>query len=72
MGTVNSVCGRLLREFAFDLGLSPDQQVLDDPAAEAALRRARSLFELSSGEGQLAELGSRMRYFEAEEFIREI
>ncbi len=72
MGTVNSVCGRLLSEFAFDLGLSPEQNVLDDPAAEAALRRARSLFEATDGLEQLSELGSRMRFFEPDEFIRDI
>ena len=30
LGTVNSVCGRLLREFAFELGLSPVQDVLPE------------------------------------------
>lgn len=30
IGTVNSVCGRLLQRFCFELGLSPDQTVLSD------------------------------------------
>ncbi len=30
VGTVNSVCGRLLKEFAFELGLSPVQDVLPE------------------------------------------
>jgi ATP-dependent exoDNAse (exonuclease V) beta subunit len=30
LGTVNSVCGRLLKEFAFELGLSPVQDVLPE------------------------------------------
>ncbi len=30
VGTVNSVCGRLLKEFAFQLGLSPVQDVLPE------------------------------------------
>jgi ATP-dependent exoDNAse (exonuclease V) beta subunit len=34
IGTVNAVCGLLLREFAFDAGLSPDIQVLDEPEAD--------------------------------------
>ena len=42
IGTVNSVCGRLLQEFAFELGLSPAQRVLDEEAALVALRRAAS------------------------------
>jgi len=34
LGTVNSVCGRLLAEFAFEAGISPDPTVLDE-AGEA-------------------------------------
>ncbi|OYV40915.1 MAG: hypothetical protein B7Z80_03305 [Rhodospirillales bacterium 20-64-7] len=30
LGTVNSVCGRLLAEFAFEAGISPDLSVLDE------------------------------------------
>jgi ATP-dependent helicase/nuclease subunit A len=30
VGTVNSVCGALLRDFAFEAGLSPDQQIIPD------------------------------------------
>jgi ATP-dependent helicase/nuclease subunit A len=30
LGTVNSVCGRLLGEFAFEAGISPDLTVLDE------------------------------------------
>ena len=30
IGTVNSVCGELLRRFAFEAGMPPDQQVLED------------------------------------------
>lgn len=40
IGTVNSVCGRLVSDFTFELGLSPDLQVMDEDAAKAALRRA--------------------------------
>ncbi len=72
MGTVNSVCGRLLTEFAFDLGLSPEQNVLDDVAAKAALGKARSLYAESSIEQQLAELGARLPHFKPEEFIRTV
>ncbi|OYV36838.1 MAG: hypothetical protein B7Z80_14460 [Rhodospirillales bacterium 20-64-7] len=37
IGTVNSVCGRLLTEFAFEAGLSPDLTVLEASAAEQTL-----------------------------------
>ena len=40
IGTVNSVCGALVTEFAFELGMSPHVRVLDEAAAEIELRRA--------------------------------
>jgi ATP-dependent helicase/nuclease subunit A len=42
IGTVNSVCGRLLSEFALEAGLSPDLAVLDDNAEAAAFQAAVS------------------------------
>ena len=30
IGTVNSVCGEILRRFAFEAGMPPDQQVLEE------------------------------------------
>jgi len=46
MGTVNSVCGRLVSDFAFDLGLSPEPRVLDEVAARRAFDRALSTIVL--------------------------
>ncbi len=40
IGTVNSVCGGLLQRFAFELGLTIDQRVLDEKAALAEISRA--------------------------------
>ncbi len=40
IGTVNSVCGRLVEDFAFELGLPPGLRVLDVPLADAVLRDA--------------------------------
>ena len=40
IGTVNSVCGRLLQRFAFEAGLSPNQRVLDEARATQLLREA--------------------------------
>jgi ATP-dependent exoDNAse (exonuclease V) beta subunit len=39
-GTVNSVCGRLLKEFAFELGLSPVQDVLPEEDNFSIFERA--------------------------------
>jgi ATP-dependent helicase/nuclease subunit A len=40
MGTVNSVCGRLVTDYAFDLGQSPELRILDEDMAAEALKRA--------------------------------
>jgi len=37
IGTVNSVCGKLLERFCFELGLSPDQTVLGEGQAKRLL-----------------------------------
>jgi ATP-dependent helicase/nuclease subunit A len=42
IGTVNSICSQLVTEFAFDLGVSPETEVLDEEAADAAFRHALS------------------------------
>ncbi|OUM02969.1 UvrD-helicase domain-containing protein [Variovorax sp. JS1663] len=38
IGTVNSVCGQLLTRFCFELGLSPDQVVLDEAQTKQLLK----------------------------------
>ncbi len=40
LGTVNSVCGRLLKEFAFECGLSPVQDVLPEVDGQFIFERA--------------------------------
>jgi len=40
IGTVNAVCGRLVTEFAFELGLSPELEVLDEVGARVAFAKA--------------------------------
>lgn len=40
IGTVNSVCGSLVTDFAFELGLSPSLRVLDESSAELEQNRA--------------------------------
>lgn len=43
LGTVNSVCGQMLKQFCFELGLSPDQTVLSE-------RQTKRLLETSLAE----------------------
>lgn len=40
IGTVNSVCGRLLERFAFEAGIPPEQETLDETRANILFRRA--------------------------------
>ena len=40
IGTVNAVCGSLVTEFSFELGLSPELRVLDEAGSELALKRS--------------------------------
>lgn len=60
MGTVNSVCGRLVTDYAFELGLSPQLRVLDEEPAGVALRRAVSAVITPEEEAKLSALGERM------------
>ncbi len=63
IGTVNSVAGMILGEFAFEAGLSPGLLVLDETRADEAFRRSLSdavkeddLHELGRLAGRFAEL----------------
>lgn len=40
IGTVNAVCSALVKDYSFELGLSPELRVLDEGRAELALKRA--------------------------------
>ena len=40
IGTVNGICGQLVERFAFELGLPPDLEVLEEDEADAILREA--------------------------------
>lgn len=61
IGTVHSVFGQLLTDFAFELGLSPKQRVLDDLDKKLALGEALdsslTLVEISA----LSQLGHRLQ-----------
>lgn len=63
IGTVNSVCGALVQDYAFDLGLSPDMQVIDEPVAARMLKEALSE-DLSVDDARLVqELAKRLESF---------
>jgi ATP-dependent exoDNAse (exonuclease V) beta subunit len=72
IGTVHSVCGRLLSDFAFDLGLSPDLQVLDQESAAAALKRSLSSVVTREDEESLSELQHLFSDLDLEEAARKI
>jgi len=72
ISTVHSVCGGLLSEFAFDMGLSPEQNILDEAAATSALLRARSLSGGQMRGEEFADLKSRMRSFDWDEVTRDL
>lgn len=50
LGTVNSVCGQMLKQFCFELGLSPDQTVLSEGQTKRLLET--SLAEALDSAGQ--------------------
>ncbi|HWO23547.1 MAG TPA: UvrD-helicase domain-containing protein [Kofleriaceae bacterium] len=59
IGTVHAVCGMLVEEFAFELGLSPAVRVLDDAAAELELRRALARVVTEARASELERLRAR-------------
>jgi ATP-dependent exoDNAse (exonuclease V) beta subunit len=62
-GTVNAVCGRLVSDFALELGRPPDQGVLDEVAARLALRRALTRVLTVVYTFDIAELERRLKAF---------
>jgi len=61
IGTVNSVCGRLVSSFAFQLGLPVNLRILDENQAELVLQRTLSRVVKLEEADELAELKSRWR-----------
>lgn len=69
IGTVHSVCGRLLAEFSFELGLRPQLRVLDEARARAALASALSDVVQPQELRRLAELEFLMPSFKWREAV---
>ncbi len=60
IGTVHAVCGSLVAEFAFELGISPAVRVLDPSAADLELRRALSRVVSADRADELERLTARL------------
>ena len=59
LGTVNSVCGQMLKRFCFELGLSPDQTVLGEGQSKRLLKATLSETMDSAGQAELVWLTER-------------
>jgi ATP-dependent helicase/nuclease subunit A len=60
IGTVHSVCGSLLRDFAFHLGLSPDLQVADEDWSTELLQESIDRVLTSGEQEELSRLSHRL------------
>lgn len=68
IGTVHSVCGSLLKDFAFYLGLSPDLQVADEDWAAELLRESIDAVITSEEQEELSRLAHRLSGLGANNF----
>lgn len=60
MGTVHSVCGQILERFAFEAGISPRVEILDEDVADALLAQAVEMAGDLPAIEQLQELADRL------------
>jgi len=60
VGTVHSVCGRLVREFAFELGLSPDAETIPEEEADAAFAEAIAVLLGEEGPERIRPIARRL------------
>jgi ATP-dependent helicase/nuclease subunit A len=60
IGTVHAVCQRLVEDYAFELGLSPDLRTLDERLAEHVLSDVLAAVLTDDELGAIEELGRRM------------
>ena len=61
IGTINAVCGALVEDFAFELGLPPRLRVIDTAHAEAMLRRVLSGVKTPADHRAIQQLVNRFR-----------
>jgi len=60
IGTVNSVCGQLIQRFCFELGISPDQTVVEEEGVERLIRIAIENVQTFEESSALAILAARL------------
>ncbi len=72
LGTVNSVCGRLASEFAFELGQSPELKVLDEKLAATRLEESLSEVVTLEEAAELTGLKARMLDFDWQAAVRQV
>lgn len=71
IGTVNSVCGMLLKRFCFELGLSPEQTVLSESQTKRLVDSTLADTLDEAGQSELAALTARLG-IEADEWGKAI
>lgn len=59
LGTVNSVCGQMLKRFCFELGLSPDQIVLSEGQSKRLLKATLAESMDAAAQAELVRLTER-------------
>ncbi len=72
IGTVHAICGELIQDFAFELGLSPQLRVLDAGSATRSLEAALTEVVADEMLDELAELESRLVEFDWSQDVRAI
>lgn len=60
IGTVNSVCGQLIQRFCFELGISPEQTVLDEAQGRRLVRIAIESVQSPHHAAQLMAIAGRL------------
>lgn len=72
MGTIHSVCSRLVSDFAFEKGLFPNLGVLDENLADLEFRRSLSSVVKRRNPATFARLNNRLEGFEWAEDVKEV
>lgn len=72
IGTVNSVCGQLLSDFAFELGISPFQKVLDENSTKEAIKESLSSVIKSSDNKEIVYLQQKFEHLDIRNVVSRI
>jgi ATP-dependent helicase/nuclease subunit A len=72
IGTVNSVCGQLLSDFAFELGISPFQKVLDEESTKEAINQALARVINSSNQKEIIYLQQKFEELDVRAVVSKI